>query len=151
MCIHVAIGSFPIGMQCKQHDSHTQYCNMIRVICAALPLCHGRWSQASIIHLSLCSRHRQAIVGTYVCISFCTSLSSFFIAFLSLPTLLPLQATVAAFAASEGQGHPRIVDIEKVCLCDNLNIHSTIMFSGRVLIKRIDMREHLCSCLSHVF
>ena len=24
------------------------------------------------------------------------------------------QATVAAFAASEGQGHPRIVDIEKV-------------------------------------
>lgn len=24
------------------------------------------------------------------------------------------QATVAAFAASEGQGHPRIVEIEKV-------------------------------------
>ena len=26
------------------------------------------------------------------------------------------QATVAAFAASEGQGHPRIVDMEKVYL-----------------------------------
>lgn len=25
-----------------------------------------------------------------------------------------LQATVAAFAASEGQGHPRLVEIEKV-------------------------------------
>ena len=26
------------------------------------------------------------------------------------------KATVAAFAASEGQGHPRIVEVEKVCL-----------------------------------
>ena len=25
------------------------------------------------------------------------------------------KATVAAFAASEGQGHPRIVEMEKVC------------------------------------
>ena len=25
------------------------------------------------------------------------------------------KATVAAFAASEGQGHPRIVELEKVC------------------------------------
>lgn len=25
-----------------------------------------------------------------------------------------LQATVAAFAASEGQGHPRVVELEKV-------------------------------------
>ena len=25
------------------------------------------------------------------------------------------KATVAAFAASEGQGHPRVVELEKVC------------------------------------
>ena len=26
------------------------------------------------------------------------------------------KATVAAFAASEGQGHPRVVELEKVCI-----------------------------------
>ena len=37
------------------------------------------------------------------------------------------QATVAAFAASEGQGHPRIVDIEKVCHDDTLSVSNPVI------------------------
>lgn len=46
------------------------------------------------------------------------------------------QATVAAFAASEGQGHPRLVEMEKVCaehyqcsvcsICSSYGIRSTV-------------------------
>ena len=44
-----------------------------------------------------------AICSTYVYVCMCVCVCVCF-----------LQATVAAFAASEGQGHPRIVEIEKV-------------------------------------
>ena len=42
------------------------------------------------------------------------------------------KATVAAFAASEGQGHPRVVELEKVCKCEVMVRLDTIESSNLI-------------------